>query len=330
MNILIVGATGQLGYTVAKKLSESKTSHSIFAGHRKTSQIKPLEKLPNVDFRIVDLLEPGTFEAGLKGIDILISTATTATPTQKGDDLKKTDELGVMALINAAKTSGVKQFIYVSALPFEKGNDSVPLSQAKNQVENHLKRSGLTYTIIQPTAFMEVYFPFFGSTVPLRGSEVNTVNRPFKFSNDFFAGIKNDIKQKGVFNIIGTGERKNAFISIENVADFCISSIDNPKAFDRVLEIGGPEGLSPLDVKAIFEKLYNKPLKVKSTPPFVIKLMSKILPLFNPAAGNIMALNYAVANNDAVPKNALKTAEEFGVTLIHPEEFLKKKFALSE
>ncbi len=329
MNILIVGATGQLGFTIVRKLSEQKTNHSIFAAHRKASHTKPLEKLPNLHFRTVDLLNPKTFEDALKGIDILISTATTATPTQKGDDLKKTDELGTIALIDAAKAAGVKQFIYVSALPFSTLEETVPLSRAKRQVENHLKQSGLTYTILQPTAFMEVYFAFFGTTLPLRGAEVNTVSRPFKFSNDFFAGIKNDIEQKGTFNIIGKGDRKNAFISVENVADFCIASIDNPKAFDRTLEIGGPEGLSPLEVKKIFEKLYNKPIKVKSTPPFVIKLMSKILPLFNPAAGNIMALNYAVANNDALPKDMQKTAMEFDVQLIHPEEFLKQKFALS-
>ncbi|GMQ24094.1 SDR family oxidoreductase [Algoriphagus sp. oki45] len=328
MNILIVGSTGQLGYTIVRKLSESKNSHSIFAGHREKSNTNPLEKLPNVDFRLLDLLDHNTFRAALKGMDILICTATTATPTQKGDDLKRTDEEGIKALIDASKEAGVKQFIYVSALPFSQLEETVPLSRAKRQVENHLKASGLTYTILQPTAFMEVYFAFFGTTLPLRGTEVNTVSRPFKFSNDFFAGIKNDIEQKGTFNIIGKGDRKNAFISVENVADFCIASIGNPKAFDRTLEIGGPEGLSPLEVKGIFEKLYNKPIKVKSTPPFVIRMMSKILPLFNPAAGNIMALNYAVANNDALPKAMQQTAEEFGVSLIHPEEFLRKKFEI--
>lgn len=328
MNILIIGATGQLGFTIVRKLSEQKTSHSIFAGHRRTSNIKPLEKLPNVNFRLVDLLDSKTFGTGLEEIDIIVTTATTATPSQKGDNLNKTDESGTMALIDAAKASGIKQFIYVSALPFSKWENTVPLSRAKRRVENHLKRSGLAYTIIQPTAFMEVYFPFFGTTVPLRGAEVNTVSRPFKFSNDFFAGIKNDIEQKETFNVIGKGDRKNAFVSIENVADFCIASMDNPKAINRIIEIGGPEGLSPLDIKKIFEQLYGKPLKIKSTPPFVIRLMSKILPLFNPAAGNIMALNYAVANNDAIPKDMQKTAEEFNIKLIHPEEFLRQKFEL--
>lgn len=328
MKILIAGATGQLGYTICRKLSESNLDHTVIATHRKSSDPNTLKKLHDVKTRLLDLNDPNTFGPALQQIDAVISTANTATPTQKSDSFKKVDEQGTIRLIDAAKAANVKQFIYVSALPFANGDETVPLSQAKRVVENHLKRSGLTYTIIQPTAFMEVYFPFYGSTVPLRGAEVNTVSRPFKFSNVFFAGIKNDIEQKGVFNVIGKGDRKNAFISIDNVADFCVAAIDNPKAQNQIIPIGGPEALTPLDVKQIFGSLLNKPLKVKSTPPFIIKLMSKILPLFNPAAGNIMALNYAVANNDAIVPDMRKTAKDFGVDLISSREFLQKKFAL--
>ena len=330
MKILIVGATGQLGFTICQKLIGLGTGHSVIAAFRESSDTSALDKIQGIQTRLLDLTNYETFGPALKDIDVVITSANTATPRLKTDSFKKVDEEGTMALISAAKAAGIKHFLYVSAYPFASGDETIPLSRSKRAVEKHLKQSGLTYTIIQPTAFMEVYFPFFGSTVPLRGTKVNTVERPFKFSNDFFAGIKNDIEEKGVFNVIGKGNRKNAFVSIDNVADFCISSIDNPKANNQIIAVGGPEGLTPLEVKSIFESLYDKPLKVKSTPPVVIKLMSKILPLFNPAAGNIMALNYAVANNDCVPPNSEKTAKEYGVQLIHPKEFLNKKFRITE
>jgi uncharacterized protein YbjT (DUF2867 family) len=274
----------------------------------------------------LDLTDATTFPSCLTGIDVVIITANTATPSQKSDSFKDVDEKGVIALIDAAKAVRVQQVIYVSALPFENRDSKVPLSQAKRAVEKHLKNSGLNYTIIQPTAFMEVYFPFFGSTIPLRGLKVSTVNRPFEFSNKFFAGIKNDIELKNTFNVIGKGDKKNAYISIENVADFCIAAIDNSKASKKTLQIGGPEPLTPMDIKNIFEELYGKPLKVKTTPPFVIKLLSKIFSVSNKAAANIMAMNYAIASADSIPTNSLKTAEEFGVNLIHPKGFLSKKF----
>lgn len=323
MNILVVGATGQLGFSICEKLIHSK--HQVKAAHRASSNTEALKSLDGIALVNLDLTEPRTFPAALDGVDVVISTANSATPRLKTDSFKKVDEDGLKKLIDSAKSAGVQQFIFVSALPFPKNDDKVPLSRAKRAVETHLKKSGMNYTIVQPTAFMEVYFPFFGSTIPLRGAKVNTLDRPFKFSNDFFAGIKNDIENKGVFNIIGSGNQKNAFISIENVADFCVASVGNPKALNRTLEIGGPENLTPLDIKAIFEELHDKPLKIKSTPPFVIKMMSKILPLFNPAAGNIMALNHVVATTDNIPPNAAETAEEFGVNLISSREFLSNK-----
>ncbi|WP_373494857.1 SDR family oxidoreductase [Aquiflexum sp.] len=326
MNILIVGATGQLGFTICQKLIDSGTGHSVFATHRKSSNTSALKELSGIQIRLLDLTDSKTFASAIQGIDAVIITANTATPSQKSDSFKDVDEKGVIGLIETAKASNVKQIIYVSALPFEKGDDKVPLSQAKRAVEKHLEKSGLNYTVIQPTAFMEVYFPFFGSTVPLKGLKVSTVKRPFKFSNNFFAGIKNDIEQKNRFNVIGKGDKKNAYISIENVADFCIAAIDNSKASKKTIQIGGPEPMTPLEVKAIFEELYGKQLKVKATPPFVIKLMSKILPISNKAAGNIMAMNYAISISDSVPPNIQKTASEFGVNLINPKEFLSHKF----
>lgn len=325
MNILIVGATGQLGFTICQKLIDSGTGHSVFASHRKSSNTSALKELSGLHTRFLDLTDATTFTSAIQGIDVIIITANTATPSKKSDSFKDVDEKGVIGLIDFSKTEKVKQIIYVSALPFEKDDDKVPLSQAKRAVEKHLKNSSLNYTIFQPTAFMEVHFPFFGSTVPLRGLKVSTVHRPFKFSNDFFSGIKDDIEQKNTFNVIGKGDRKNAYISIDNVADFCIAAIDNPKATKRTIPIGGPEPLTPLDIKEIFEALYGKQLKVKATPPFVIKLMSKILAIFNKAAGNILTMNYSGSTNDSIPENIHKTAAEFGVNLIHPKDFLKQK-----
>ncbi|SMD45373.1 Uncharacterized conserved protein YbjT, contains NAD(P)-binding and DUF2867 domains [Aquiflexum balticum DSM 16537] len=330
MNILIVGASGQLGFTICQKLIDSGTGHSVFASHRKSSNTSALKELSGLHTRFLDLTDATTFASAIQGIDVIIITANTATPSKKSDSFKDVDEKGVMALIDAVKAARVQQVIYVSALPFENRDSKVPLSQAKRAVEKHLKNSGLNYTIIQPTAFMEVYFPFFGSTIPLRGLKVCTVNRPFEFSNKFFAGIKNDIELKNTFNVIGKGDKKNAYISIDNVADFCISVIDNSKASKKTLQIGGPEPLTPMDIKNIFEELYGKPLKVKTTPPFVIKLLSKVFSVSNKAAANIMAMNYAIATADSIPPNSLKTAEEFGVNLIHPKGFLSQKFNTPE
>lgn len=325
MNILIVGATGQLGYTITKKLAAKKGGFKLFASHRKTSQTAPLKKLEGVGLREIELSQPETIKQGLKDIDIVICTANTAVPTQKSDNFKNIDEKGVIELIDEAKKQNIQQFIFVSALPFTKWDDKVPLTKAKRAVEKHLMNSGLNYTILQPTAFMEVYFPYMGTELTMNHSEVNTIQRPFKFANDFYNGIRRSMEEKNTINIIGKGDAKCSYISLENVADFCVNAVDNTKAYRKVITIGGPDVLSAIEVKGLFEKVYQKPLKVKSTPPFVMRMMSGILSPFNKAASNIMAMNYVMATSDAIVPDMDKKSAEFGVDLISAEKFLMGK-----
>ncbi len=63
----------------------------------------------------------------------------------------------------------------------------------------------------------------------------------------------------------------------------------------HTIQFGGPEALSALEVKAIFEKVLNKSLKVKRTPAMMMKVMGNVFSLFNEGASNIFKLNYMAA-----------------------------------
>jgi uncharacterized protein YbjT (DUF2867 family) len=323
MKILVAGSTGQLGFTIVKKLSQ--TEHSVFAFHRKSSEITPLKNLGNVTLVEGDLANYDSLQKAVSGMDAVISTLNTAAPVHPEDNFESVDIKGNQTLIQASKEADAKQFIFTSALSFGKYDHTVPIARAKRQVEKTLMESGLNYTIFQPPAFMDIYFAFLGTDIVLKGTEVHTLNRPFKFSNNFFRGIKKDIEAKNRFNYIGRGVRKASFIAIEDVAQFHVNAIGNEKAFNHIIKIGGPEALSALDVKKIFEELLGKPLKAKPTPALVMKIMSGILGIFNKQAANIMALNYAGAKQDSIVTDALETAAEFDVKLTSAREFLKSR-----
>jgi uncharacterized protein YbjT (DUF2867 family) len=323
MNILIVGATGQLGYAIAQKLRGKP--HQVYALHRRTSDIQPLRELGYVQLRTGDLTEPASLKAALEGIDTVICTANSAVPSQKSDNFERVDKTGVISLIEEAKAQGIQQFIYVSAISYGPLDAKIPLARAKRQVEQHLRESGLPYTIFQPTAFMDVHFAYMGTELPLAGSRVATVRRPFKFANQFFAGIKNDMEQKGRINIVGDGSRRASYICIKDVAQFCVNAIGKPAALGRTIPIGGPEALTALEVKSHFEQVYGKPLKVKSTPAPIMRLMSVVLAPFNINAANIMALNHAGATRDTIIADARELAAEFGVELHSVEDYLREK-----
>lgn len=327
MKILVVTASGQLGYTIAKKALDA--GYETFGLYRATSNIDALKKLKGITLVEGDLTDYNSLVDAVKGIDVVIACANTAVPVQKNDIFKKVDLEGYYSLIEACKNEGVNQFIYTSAISFGNLDKKITLTNIKRQVENRLKESGITYTIFRPAAFMDIYFAFMGTDIVLRGAEVHALERNFPFTKKYLNGIKNDIAVKGKFNYIGKGNKRISFIAVEDVAHFHVNAINNPKAYNRVINIGGSHALSPLDVKELFEKAFNKSLKGKSTPAFIIKLMSGILSLSNKQAANIMALNYAGTEVETVVPDAQFTADEFGINLTSCKEFIQNKLSQS-
>jgi len=50
------------------------------------------------------------------------------------------------------------------------------------------------------------------------------------------------------------------------VADFAVQCLPNPAARNAVIELGGPEALSPVEVVRIFEEVGGRPFKMQFVP----------------------------------------------------------------
>ena len=327
MKILVIGSTGQLGFTIAKKLTQ--TDHDVVAFHRSSSDITALQQLPNVVLAQGNLLDPDTLGPALKGVDVVISTSNAALPSRKEDHFKN-DVIGHKNLIEACKEAGIKQFIFTSGTDFGSMESRLPLPRSKRQIEDDLAASGIPYTVFKAAHFMDIHFAFMGSELPLNDVVVSSLRRPFKFMNNFYDGVRKNMAEKDTFGVVGKGDQPFSPICIDDVAEFHIKAVGNPKAMNRIITIGGPEELTPLDVKAIFEEAYGKELKLKSTPPFVLNLMSKIFSLSNINASNILAMQYASTKISAVVPNAREVAEEFGIQLTSPRAFIMEKAGMAE
>lgn len=64
------------------------------------------------------------------------------------------DQDDQVRLIDAARAAGASRFVHVSVA--HSINEDCPLTTAKRAVEQHLQRSGMTWTILAPSFFMEV------------------------------------------------------------------------------------------------------------------------------------------------------------------------------
>ncbi|KAI0356571.1 NAD(P)-binding protein [Trametes cingulata] len=150
MTILITGASGRTsGFVIRALLQSNSVSPSdlrLFV--RSQDKVKKLKQeypeLPESSFAIGDLLEASTLPPALKGVDIVF---------HNGPAFHSLETAMGIALIDAAKRAGVKHFVYCSVL--------FPVLTkllnhgAKFPVEEHLIESGLNYTILEPTSFMQ-------------------------------------------------------------------------------------------------------------------------------------------------------------------------------
>ena len=233
--ILVAGATGDLGSAVAHTLlSKAKPVRVLVRQH---SNYQPLI-IAGATSAMGDLKNRPSLDIALRGVKTVITTATSA--KRGGDDNPTTvDLIGNRNLIEAAKAAEVKQFIFVSA-NIADPKSPIPLMQAKGITEDNLRASGIPYTIIAPDAFMEVWIALVVGAPALAGQPVT---------------------------FIGTGIRKHSFISAADVAKFIIASIDNPKAINQKLVIGGPKPLSFREAAAIFEQTVGRKIPIQSVAP---------------------------------------------------------------
>lgn len=233
--ILVVGATGFLGMEVCRQLTAAHKN--VIGLVRKSSAEEKVKALKQWGVQLVegDLKDKASIKKALKGINTVISTASSTFSRQDGDSIQTVDNEGQSNLVDEAAAAGVKQFVFVS---FSFMPDGYPLQSAKERAEKKLKASGMTYSIIKPSFFMEAWLsPGIG----------------FDFPN-------------AKATIYGEGKNKISWIAITDVAAFTVAAIDNPAAKNKAIEIGGPEALSPLEVVALFEKTGGRKFELQHVP----------------------------------------------------------------
>jgi uncharacterized protein YbjT (DUF2867 family) len=230
--ILVAGATGDLGGVVTRMLLSKGRPVRVLV--RPQSNYKPLIDA-GAQAVMGDLKNRNSLDPACKGVEVLITTATSA--KRGGDDNPKTVDLeGNRNLIDAAKAARVKQFIFVSA-NIAHPHSPVPLMQAKGATEEYLRASGVSYTIIAPDAFMDFWVALVVGIPAVAG-------QPVMF--------------------VGTGNRKHSFISSVDVAKYIIASINNPRAINQKLVIGGSEPFSFREAVAVFERVLGRKIPVQS------------------------------------------------------------------
>lgn len=144
--ILVLGATGGIGGEVCRLLKRAGASFQAMA--RKQEQIDRLRR-EGVDAVLGDLDQPETLRAAMTGIHTLF-LVTAPTPAQLAQET---------AAIDAAKAAGVGRIVKISASDCNV-RSKIPWARAHALIDHHLRASGVDWTILMPTAFMQNFLWF--------------------------------------------------------------------------------------------------------------------------------------------------------------------------
>lgn len=160
--ILVTGATGQVGGAVAKQLLTHGFNVRAFtfigSMERDFEKRKQLQQL-GAEIFDGDMSSESSLMEAMKNVYGVFSVQPPALPMSEEAD-KHEYNLGVN-VANAAKKSGVQQFVYSSVLGSERRAAYRPLF--KYQIEEHIWKSDLPATIFKPSLFMETFcLPFYG------------------------------------------------------------------------------------------------------------------------------------------------------------------------
>jgi uncharacterized protein YbjT (DUF2867 family) len=260
--ILIVGATGELGGRVAARLAE--TGRPVRALVRSGTDAADLQGL-GIGVVRGDLRDEASLSAALAGVDTVVTTANAIGRILAGAkdlSIAAVDGRGNQNLIRAAEVAGVDRFVFLSAAGLCPDYAAIaPLPRAKWAAEEALRASGMNEVIVRPDMFQEIWLS------PVTGIDAGA----------------------GTALIYGAGQCPARYVSTDDVAALVADLAVAPDP-PRVVEFGGPEALTRLEVVALFEQATGRPMRVRHVPRAAMSVGRRVLARTKPEIASLMGM----------------------------------------
>jgi divinyl chlorophyllide a 8-vinyl-reductase len=249
--IFVIGATGTIGRATVQALVRQGHDVVCFIRARaKKNENSQAEVLfEGASIRYGDVRDPHSIsEQGFKNekFDVLVSCLASRTGSPK--DAWAIDHQAHVHVLEVAKSAGVAHFILLSAICVQK--PLLAFQHAKLAFEKALMESGLTYSIVRPTAFFKS-----------------------------LSGQIERVKKGKPFLLFGDGRLTACKpISDDDLGDFIASCIDDQQRHNRILPIGGPgAAITPKEQGEKLFALLGKEVRFKQVPVALLDAIIFIL-----------------------------------------------------
>ncbi|RPJ27474.1 MAG: NAD-dependent epimerase/dehydratase family protein [Chloroflexi bacterium] len=211
--ILVTGATGFIGRALVRHLSEAGQQVRVLLRSSPTSPRLP-RGVP-VEVAVVSLNDERAVRAALRGIDQIYHLSSAATEGRRGS-LFKTDIEGTRTLAQVAASADIKRLVFLSHIGADRAS-AFPVQKAKGIAEEHIRKSGVPFTIIRSSV---VFGP------------------EDRFTNSLSQLLR---VAPGFFPIPSDGRTLLQPLWVEDLVTCLIWSLQNPEMVNQTYEIGGGE-----------------------------------------------------------------------------------------
>lgn len=155
MNVLIIGANGHTGRHIIHQINQEKV-HKAIALIRDENQANRLIEIGADDYIIGDL--EGNIDHAFENVEAIIFAAGSGSGTGPEKTIA-IDQEGAKKVIDEAQKHSIKHFVMLSSVgadvPEMAPDNMRNYLTAKANADEHLRRSGLPYTIVRPTSLSD-------------------------------------------------------------------------------------------------------------------------------------------------------------------------------
>ena len=228
MLVLVTGATGFVGRRVVAELL--KRHHQVRC-YVHTPGRERMFTGRSVEVRYGSVSDSDALAEALTGVEAVVHLVgiIRQTPRSSFDLINRQ---GTADVVNAAKNSGVKHFVQLSAIGAGEDPQYAYLL-SKWRAEQELVNSGLSYTILRSSVM-------------------------FGEGDEFLNALAAMVRVLPILPVVGSGRNRFQPIAVEDVARCVALSLDRGSLRHRTMEIGGPEQLTYNQIVAALARTMGK------------------------------------------------------------------------